>query len=133
MEYRSLGRTGAQVSALCLGCMNWGDPNSGTTEADSIRIMHRAMDAGINFFDTANVYTRGVSETITGKALAEDGRRDRVFLATKFYNRMDDNDPNAWGSHRYHILKACEDSLRRLQTDHIDLYQMHRPKPSIPI
>jgi aryl-alcohol dehydrogenase-like predicted oxidoreductase len=130
MEYRSLGRTGVQVSALCLGCMNFGDD---TTEADSIRIIHRAMDAGINFLDTANVYSRGVSESITGKALAMDGRRDRVFLATKVYNRMDDNDPNAWGSHRFHIMKACEDSLRRLQTDHIDLYQMHRPKSSIPI
>ena len=133
MEYRSLGRTGVQVSSLCLGCMNWGDTKSGTTEDDSIRIMHRAMEAGINFFDTADVYSRGVSETITGKALNQDGRRDRVFLATKFYNRMADDDPNAWGSHRYHIIKACEDSLRRLGTDHIDLYQMHRPKPSIPI
>ena len=133
MEYRSLGRTGAQVSALCLGCMNWGDPNSGTSEEDSIRIMHRAIDAGINFFDTADVYSRGISETITGKALAQNGRRDRVFLATKVYNKMDDIDPNAWGSHRYHIMKACEDSLRRLGTDHIDLYQMHRPKSSIPI
>ena len=132
MEYRSLGRTGVQVSALCLGCMNWGDPNSGTSEEDSIRIMHRAMDAGINFFDTADVYSRGISETITGNALAQDGRRDRVFLATKVYNKMDDTDPNAWGSHRYHIIKACEDSLRRLGTDHIDLYQMHRPKTSIP-
>ncbi|HLJ57510.1 MAG TPA: aldo/keto reductase [Chthonomonadaceae bacterium] len=133
MEYRALGRTGVQVSALCLGCMNWGDTNSGTSEEESIRIMHRAMDAGINFFDTADVYGRGASETITGKALAADGRRDRVFLATKVYNRMDDADPNAWGSHRYHIVKACEDSLRRLGTDHIDLYQMHRPKSSIPI
>lgn len=133
MEYRSLGRTGVQVSALCLGCMNWGDSNSGTSEEDSIRIMHRGMEEGINFFDTANVYGRGVSETITGKALEMDGRRDKVFLATKFYNRMEDQDPNAWGSHRFHIIKACEDSLRRLKTDHIDLYQMHRPKSSIPI
>ena len=132
MEYRSLGRTGAQVSALCLGCMNFGDTHSGASEADSIRIVHRALDAGINFLDTANVYGRGVSETITGKALA-DGKRGKVFLATKFYNRMDDHDPNAWGSHRFHIMKAVEDSLRRLDTDHIDLYQVHRPKASIPI
>jgi len=132
MEYRSLGRTGAQVSALCLGCMNFGDTHSGATEADSIEIVHRALDAGINFLDTANVYGRGVSETITGKALA-DGKREKVFLATKFYNRMDDHDPNAWGSHRFHIMKAVEDSLRRLNTDHIDLYQVHRPKASIPI
>ena len=133
MEYRSLGRTGVQVSTLCLGCMNFGDANSGTSEADSIRIIHRAMDAGINFLDTADVYSRGISETITGKALAQDGRRDKVFLATKVFNKMDDNDPNAWGSHRYHIIKGCEDSLRRLGTDHIDLYQIHRPKSSIPI
>jgi aryl-alcohol dehydrogenase-like predicted oxidoreductase len=132
MEYRSLGRTGAQVSALCLGCMNFGDTHSGASEADSIAIVHRALDAGINFLDTANVYGRGVSETVTGKALS-GGKRDRVFLATKFYNRMDDHDPNAWGSHRFHIMKAVEDSLRRLDTDHIDLYQVHRPKASIPI
>jgi aryl-alcohol dehydrogenase-like predicted oxidoreductase len=130
MEYRSLGRTGAQVSALCLGCMNFG---WGTEEEDSLRIIHRAMDEGINFLDTANVYARGTSETFTGKALAQDGRRDRVFLATKVHGKMDDVDPNAWGNHRYHIVKSCEDSLRRLQTDHIDLYQIHRPQPAIPI
>lgn len=130
MEYRSLGRTGVQVSPLCLGCMNFG---WGTEEGDSIRIIHRAMDAGINFLDTANVYGRGASETITGKALARDGRRDRVFLATKAHGRMDDNDPNGWGNHRYHLVRQCEESLRRLQTDRIDLYQMHRPQPSIPI
>jgi len=133
MEYRSFGRTGVQVSALCLGCMNFGDSNSGADEDESIRIVHTAMDAGINFLDTANVYGRGRSETITGKSLATDGRRDRVFLATKFYNKMADDDPNAWGSHRFHIVRACEDSLRRLQTDHIDLYQVHRPRLSIPI
>jgi len=130
MEYRSLGRPGVQVSRLCLGCMNFGDD---CNEEDSIRIIHRALDAGINFLDTADVYSRGKSETITGKALAQGGRRDRVFLATKVYNRMDDHDPNAWGSHRYHIIQGCEDSLRRLGTDHIDLYQIHRPKGSIPI
>ena len=110
--------------------MNFGDD---ATEADSIAIIDRAMDAGINFFDTADVYTRGASEIVTGKALARDGRRDKVFLATKAFNKMDDNDPNAWGSHRYHLIKACEDSLRRLNTDHIDLYQLHRPHPSVPI
>lgn len=104
-----------------------------TTEANSIRICHKAMDSGINFFDTADIYVRGVSETIVGKALKEDGRRDRVFLATKFFNQMDQEDPNSGGSHRYHIIKACEDSLKRLKTDHIDLYQVHRPKSSIPI
>ena len=132
MEYRAFGRTGVQVSALCLGCMNFGDTKSGTSEDDSIRLMHRAIDAGINFFDTADVYSRGVSETIVGKALADGGRRDKVFLATKVYNRMSD-DPNDFGSHRHHIIKGCEDSLRRLGTDHIDLYQIHRPKSDIPI
>lgn len=130
MEYRPLGRTGAQVSALCLGCMNFG---WGTEEAESIQIIHRAMDEGINFLDTANVYARGVSEEITGKALKADGRRDRVFLATKVHGKMDDADPNAYGNHRYHIIAQCEQSLRRLQTDRIDLYQIHRPQPSVPI
>ncbi|MES2459067.1 MAG: aldo/keto reductase [Armatimonadota bacterium] len=104
-----------------------------TSEADSIRISHQAIEDGINFFDTADIYSRGVSETVVGKALKEGGRRDRVFLATKFFNKMDDADPNSGGSHRFHIMKACEDSLRRLQTDHIDLYQIHRPKGSVPI
>jgi len=130
MEYRSFGRTGVQVSALCLGCMNFG---WGTDEQTSIRIIHAAMDAGINFLDTANVYARGVSEEITGKALAMDGRRDKVFLATKVHGRMDDTDPNAWGNHRRHIVQQCEASLRRLQTEWIDLYQIHRPQPAVPI
>lgn len=130
MDYRSLGRTGAQVSPLCLGCMNFGDD---ADEASSIAIIHRAIEEGINFLDTADVYSRGVSETIVGKALAEGARRDRVVLATKGFSRMDDADPNAWASHRYHLMKACEDSLRRLKTDHIDLYQIHRPKGGIPI
>ncbi len=130
MEYRALGRTGAQVSALCLGCMNFGDD---ADEAASIEIIDRALDAGVNFLDTADVYSRGKSETVTGKALARDGKRDKVFLATKGFNKMDDADPNAWGSHRFHLIKACEDSLKRLGTDHIDLYQMHRPQSSVPI
>jgi aryl-alcohol dehydrogenase-like predicted oxidoreductase len=130
MEYRSLGRTGVQVSPLCLGCMNFG---WGAEEEDSIRMIHRAMDAGINFLDTANVYQRGVSETITGKALAAEGRRDRVFLATKVHGKMHDTEPNAWGNHRFHIIRQCEESLKRLGTDRIDLYQTHRPQPGIPI
>ena len=130
MQYRSFGRTGVQVSALCLGCMNFGDD---TTEGDSVAIVHAAMDAGINFLDTANIYSRGVSETITGKALSDGNRRDRVFLATKFFNRMDAADPNSAGGHRHHILREVENSLRRLGTDHIDLYQMHRPQPSVPV
>lgn len=130
MEYRSLGRTGVQVSAFCLGCMNFG---WGTEEDESIRTIHAAIDAGINFLDTANVYGRGSSETVTGKALAMEGRRDRVVLATKVHGTMADDDPNASGNHRFHIIRQCEDSLRRLQTDRIDLYQIHRPQPGIPI
>jgi aryl-alcohol dehydrogenase-like predicted oxidoreductase len=128
MDYRPLGRTGVLVSDLCLGCMLFGDD---TSEGESIEIVHRAMDAGINFLDTADVYGQGVSETIVGRALGR-GRRDKVFLATKFFNKMGD-DPNDWGGHRFHVIKACEESLRRLNTDHIDLYQMHRPQPAIPI
>ncbi|MCC6444646.1 MAG: aldo/keto reductase [Armatimonadetes bacterium] len=128
MEYRSLGRTGAQVSMLCLGCMNFG---WGTEEADAIAVIHRALDAGINFLDTANVYARGSSEQMTGKALT-NGRRDRVFLATKVHGKMGE-EPNDWGNHRFHIMRQCEESLKRLGTDHIDLYQIHRPQPSVPI
>ncbi len=129
-DYRVLGRTGVRVSPLCLGCMNFGDD---ADEAASFAIIDQAMDAGINFLDTADVYSRGGSETVVGKALARDGKRDRVFLATKGFNKMDDTDPNAWGSHRFHLVKACEDSLKRLGTDHIDLYQIHRPQAVIPI
>ncbi len=102
-----------------------------TAEEDAIRIIHAALDAGINFIDTANVYSRGVSETITGKALA-DGRRQRVILATKVHGRMGDG-PNDWGNHRQHIFAQVEASLRRLGTDHIDLYQIHRPQAETPI
>ena len=127
MDYRLFGRTGVKVSPLCLGAMNFGGV---TTEADSIKIIHAALDAGFNFIDTANVYNNGQSEVVVGKALAD--RRDAVFLATKVHGKMGDG-PNDEGNSRLHILKACEDSLRRLQTDHIDLYQIHRPNPEIPI
>ncbi|MCI0478827.1 MAG: aldo/keto reductase [Anaerolineales bacterium] len=127
MQYRLLGRTGVQVSSLCLGTMNFGDP---TNENDSIQIIHAALDAGINFVDTANVYNAGQSEIIVGKALA--GRRDKVVLATKVHGKVGD-DVNARGNSRYHILQACDDSLRRLNTDHIDLYQLHRPSFEIPL
>jgi aryl-alcohol dehydrogenase-like predicted oxidoreductase len=130
MEYRSLGRTGVQVSALCLGCMMFGGR---TSPEDSYAIVDRALDAGINFLDTANVYNRGGSEEVTGEALQRNGKRHRVVLATKVFNRMDDDDPNAWGSSRRHILQECDASLRRLQTDYIDLYQLHRPQPAVPI
>jgi len=128
MQYRPLGRTGVWVSPLCLGAMNFGGP---TDEAESIAIINRALDAGINFIDTANVYNAGESERIVGKALKESGCRDQVVLATKVYGKMGDG-PNDQGVSRYHIIKACEDSLRRLQTDHIDLYQLHRPSLTVP-
>jgi len=127
MEYRLLGRTGVKVSPLCLGAMNFGDA---TQEADSIRIIHAALDAGFNFVDTANVYNEGQSEIIVGKALAS--RRSQVILATKVHGRMSEG-PNDEGNSRLHILKACEDSLRRLNTEYIDLYQIHRPNPEIPV
>jgi aryl-alcohol dehydrogenase-like predicted oxidoreductase len=129
MEYRSLGRTGVKVSPLCLGAMNFGGP---TGREASIAIINRALEAGINFIDTANVYNAGESERIVGEALKENGRREQIVLATKVHGRMGDG-PNEQGVSRYHILKACEDSLRRLQTDHIDLYQMHRPSLKVPI
>ena len=130
MEYRSLGRTGAQVSVWCLGAMTFG----GKTEQDeATRMIDRFLDLGGNFIDTANVYGRGKSEIMTGNALKEGGKRDKVFLATKVHGKMDDNDPNAWGNTRFNIIKECEDSLRRLGTDHIDLYQIHRPQSSVPI
>ncbi len=128
MEYRTLGRTGVMVSPLCLGAMNFGGP---TNEADSLIILSRALEAGLNFIDTANVYTGGESERIVGKFLKEGGKRDQVVLATKVYSRTG-NLPNDAGASRYHVLKACEDSLRRLQTDRIDLYQQHRPSLTIP-
>jgi len=135
MRYVQFGRTGVRVSPLCLGTMNFGRVAAdGTLVADeptSIRIMHRAIDAGVNFFDTANFYTRGASETIIGKAL-KDGKRQEVILATKCFHRMGDG-PNDWGSSRRHIMMQVEASLARLQTDWIDLYQMHRPDPTTPI
>jgi aryl-alcohol dehydrogenase-like predicted oxidoreductase len=125
MEYRALGRTGVKVSPLCLGAMMfgaWGNED----HQESIRIIHRALDAGINFIDTADVYSRGESEEIVGKALA-GGRRDHVVLATKFHGGMGD-DPNERGNSRRWILREVENSLRRLGTDWIDLYQVHRPE-----
>lgn len=133
MQYRPLGRTGVQVSVACLGTMTFGwDPEDwGSHEKESIDIAHKAIDLGINFFDTADVYARGKSEEIVGKALK--GKRDQIVLATKCHGKMDDNDPNASGNSRRHVIEACEASLRRLGTDWIDLYQIHRPQPAIPI
>src|SRR5215208_362943 len=125
MDNRSLGRTGLSVSPLCLGAMMfgaWGE----TDHDESIRIIHRALDAGINFIDTADVYSRGESEEIVGKALA-GGKRDNVVLATKVHGKMGD-DPNEFGNSRRWIVKEVENSLRRLKTDWIDLYQIHRPE-----
>jgi len=130
MEYRTLGRTGVPVSSLCLGCMNFGWK---TSEAVSFAIIDLAIDSGINFLDTANVYSRGTSETIVGKALKLNGKRDSIVLATKVHGRMDDEDVLAAGNNRRHIIRQCEASLKRLQTDHIDLYQIHRPRSDTPI
>ena len=126
MQHRPLGRTGVSVSQFCLGTMmfgSWGNPD----HDESIRIIHAALDAGINFIDTADVYGAGESEEIVGKALA--GRRDDVVLATKFHNPMGE-DLNQRGNSRRWIMRAVEDSLRRLGADWIDVYQVHRPDPS---
>ncbi|HEY6539163.1 MAG TPA: aldo/keto reductase [Candidatus Dormibacteraeota bacterium] len=135
MDYRSLGRTGMQVSPMCLGAMMlgaWGEPD----HEKSAAIIHRALDAGINFIDTADVYSQGESEVIVGQALA--GRRDQVVLATKFHGEMEGKggrgaDPNRQGNSRRWIVQEVENSLRRLNTDWIDLYQVHRPDPSTDI
>ncbi len=126
MQYTHLGRTGLRVSRLCLGTMNFG-PH--TTEPDSFKIMDRALELGVNFFDTANVYGwkkgEGVTEKIIGRWLAQGGgRREKIVLATKVYGVMGDW-PNESKLSAYHICRACDESLKRLQTDHIDLYQMH--------
>jgi aryl-alcohol dehydrogenase-like predicted oxidoreductase len=124
VNYRQLGRTGLEVSQLCLGAMmfgSWGNPD----HEESIRVIHRALDEGINFVDTADVYSAGESEEIVGKALA--GRRDDVVLATKFHGRMGDG-PNQAGNSRRWIMQEVEASLRRLRTEWIDLYQVHRPE-----
>ena len=125
MHYVPFGRTGLKVSPLTLGCMMFGGK---TSPDDSGRIIDRALDAGINVLDTANVYNAGQSETVTGAALKRNGKRDRVILATKVHGVMDETDPNGQGTSRRHIIAQCEASLRRLQTDWIDLYQLHRPR-----
>ena len=130
MEYRNLGRTGVKVSPLCLGTMLFGRT---VTEADAVAIIEQALASGINFVDTADGYAAGESERIVGRALAKHGRRQRTVLATKVFFPQDPDDPNARGVSRRHIIEACEDSLRRLQTDWIDLYQLHRPQSHIPV
>lgn len=133
MEYKQLGRTGLKVSRFCLGTMNFG-PH--TTEEDSHATMDHALELGINFFDTANVYGRklgeGITEQIIGRWFAKgNGRRDKTVIATKVYGRMG-NGPNESRLSAYHIRRACEESLRRLETDHIDLYQMHHIAREVP-
>jgi aryl-alcohol dehydrogenase-like predicted oxidoreductase len=129
VEYRPLGRTGVQVSSYCLGAMMfgpWGEPDHG----ECVRMIHRALDAGINFIDTADAYSAGESEVIVGEALK--GRRDDVVLATKVHFPAG-RGPNERGNSRLWIMREVESSLRRLGTDHIDLYQIHRPEPSTDI
>lgn len=127
MQYVNLGRAGVKVSPLCLGTMMFG---GATPEAESIAIIHRALDAGINFLDTANVYNAGESERVTGKAIRD--RRDQVVLATKAKNVMGDG-PNDQGLSRVHIIRECENSLKRLGTDYIDVYYLHAPDHSTPL
>ena len=141
MEYRYLGRTGIRVSPLCLGCMMFGMK---TELEDSCRIIDKAIGNGINFLDTANVYSTGRSEEFVGEALKRNGHRDFIVLATKCHGNMHTEDrgsdplhaklnPNRWGNSRRQIIEQCEASLKRLQTDWIDLYQIHRPHPDCPI
>jgi aryl-alcohol dehydrogenase-like predicted oxidoreductase len=132
VELRTLGGTGIRVSVHCLGAMMFGKAGN-RDEAECVGMVHRALDAGINFIDTADRYSLGQSEEIVGRALA--GRRDEVVLATKFHGPMPggsrDDDPNRQGASRRWIVQAVEDSLRRLQTDYIDVYQQHRPDPRV--
>jgi aryl-alcohol dehydrogenase-like predicted oxidoreductase len=129
MEYRVLGRSGVKVAPLCLGTDNFANP---TPEAESIQIINRALEAGINLIDTSNSYVKGESERIIGRALAANGRRHEVIIATKAHYPTGPG-PNDRGNSRLHLMRACEDSLRRLGTDYIDLYQLHRPAFDIPI
>jgi aryl-alcohol dehydrogenase-like predicted oxidoreductase len=137
MEYVKLGRTGMDVSRLCLGCMSYGDPGKGAhawslSEEDSRPFIRKAVELGINFFDTANVYSAGSSEEIVGRALKEFAKRDEIVLATKVFNRMHAG-PNGAGLSRKAILSEIDKSLKRLGTDYVDLYQIHRFDKHTPI
>jgi 1-deoxyxylulose-5-phosphate synthase len=137
MEYVKLGRTGMDVSRICLGCMSFGVPERGnhlwTLDRDAARpLIRQALDAGVNFFDTANVYSDGTSEMIVGETLAEMGQRDEIVLATKVHGRMHPG-PNGAGLSRKAILSEIDNSLRRLGTDYVDLYQIHRWDATTPI
>ena len=132
MEYVSLGNTGTKVSRICLGCMSFGNSSEWMIELEESRaVFSRAVDLGINFFDTANVYSRGRSEEILGNLLK--GQREQAVIATKVHGRMWDNDPNGEGLSRKHIMHQIDASLKRLQTDRIDLYQIHRWDYTTPI
>ena len=137
MEYLNLGATGLVVSRICLGCMTYGEPGRGAhewtlPEADSLPFFRRAFDLGINFLDTANVYSAGSSEEITGRAIREYGKRDEIVLATKVHGPMR-TDPNGRGLSRKAIMAEIDASLKRLGTDYVDLYQIHRFDPATPI
>ncbi|WAP51605.1 aldo/keto reductase [Arthrobacter sp. ATA002] len=137
MRFVKLGNSGATVSALGLGCMTYGDPHRGThgwtlRESESAPILRRALDLGINFFDTANVYSSGDSERILGASVLKQARREEVVIATKVHGEMAPG-PNGWGLSRKHILWQVDESLKRLGTDYLDLYQVHRWDPSTPL
>jgi aryl-alcohol dehydrogenase-like predicted oxidoreductase len=129
MEYRRLGRSGVKIAPLCLGTDNFANP---TPEDEAKAMLNRSIDAGINLLDTSNSYAQGESERIIGQALKENGRRHDVLIATKVHYPTGPG-PNDRGNGRRHLIQACEDSLRRLQTDHIDLYQLHRPDFEVPV
>lgn len=138
MQYVNLGATGLKVSRICLGCMSYGDPTRGNhpwalKEADSRPFFRQAIEAGINFFDTANVYTEGASEEITGRALKDFARRDEIVVATKVHGVMRPKDPNGGGLSRKAIFTEIDASLERLGMDYVDLYQIHRWDPATPI
>jgi 1-deoxyxylulose-5-phosphate synthase len=138
MKYRKLGRTGLDVSTICLGCMSYGDPARGAhswslAEDDARPFFRQALDAGINFFDTANTYSAGSSEEITGRALRDFANRDEIVLATKVFMPVERTGPNASGLSRKAIFAAIDASLARLGTDYVDLYQIHRWDPEVPI
>ena len=138
MKYRKLGTTGLDVSAVCLGCMSYGEPDRGPHpwslgEEDARPFFKQALDAGINFFDTANTYSAGSSEEITGRALRDFADRDEIVLATKVFMPVDRTGPNSKGLSRKAIMSSIDASLRRLQTDYVDLYQIHRWDPEVPI
>src|SRR5262245_21789560 len=131
MDYRPLGRSGLKVSPVCVGSFNFSNP---TTEAESIAIVERAYDAGINFFDTSNNYNEGESERFLGRAIGHAAPRHKVIIASKVHFPTDASaGPNEEGNSRVNILRSCEESLKRLGTDYIDLYQLHRPSFDIPM